>query len=239
MKVDCRLTVVVPVYNEIECLPRLVGELTTLLDQAPITTSILFVDDGSTDLSGDYIEQTCLADSRFHFLRLQVNGGLSAALKAGFDVCSSELIGYVDADLQTSPMDLLQLLHYFPEYDLVTGIRRNRQDTRIKKLSSVVANTVRRALIHDNIEDTGCPLKIGKAAFMKQAPFFHGMHRFIPALIKLMGGKVKQIPVRHFPRFAGLAKYNLRNRLVGPLVDTFAFRWMQQHYIRHTIEKQQ
>ncbi len=136
------LTVVVPVYNEIECLPRLAEELKMFLDQVPANTSVLFVDDGSTDSSGDYIEQVCVRDSRFHFLKLRTNGGLSAALKAGFDVCSSELIGYIDADLQTSPMDLLEFLNYFPEYDLVTGIRHNRKDTRIKKLSKFLMDYI-------------------------------------------------------------------------------------------------
>jgi dolichol-phosphate mannosyltransferase len=234
----CKLTVVVPVYNEIDCLPRLVAELCKFLEQVPVTTSILFVDDGSTDSSGDFIEKTCLEDSQFHFLKLETNSGLSTALKAGFDACRSELIGYIDADLQTAPMDFLKFLNHFPDYDLVIGIRRNRQDNWVKKTSSLIANKVRRVLIHDNIEDTCCPLKIGKASFMKEAPFFQGMHRFIPALIKMMGGKVKQLPVNHFPRVAGTAKYNLRNRLVGPLLDTFAFRWIQHHYIHYTIQKQ-
>jgi hypothetical protein len=93
-------------------------------------------------------------------------------------------------------------------------------------------------LIHDGIEDTGCPLKIGKAKYLKAIPFFHGMHRFIPALVQMAGGRVKQIPVRHFPRLEGKPKYNLGNRVVGPLFDTFAFRWMQNNYIRYKVEKQ-
>jgi dolichol-phosphate mannosyltransferase len=236
---EVKLTIVVPVFNEIECLPRLAKELNLFLEQTPVQTSILLVDDGSSDGSGPFIENLCMTDNRFHFLKFENNSGLSAALKAGFDFCKSELIGYIDADLQTTPLDFINFLKYFPEYDLVTGIRRNRKDSLVKKISSRIANNIRRALIHDNIEDTCCPLKIGKASVMKQAPFFHGMHRFIPALVQMMDGKVKQVPVQHFPRLEGKAKYNLRNRLIGPLFDTLAFRWMREHYIHYTIQKQQ
>src|SRR5690606_11476180 len=124
--------------------------------------------------------------------------------------------------LQTTPMDFLLLMEHMPHYELVTGIRSRRKDNRIRKISTAVANSFRRMLIHDNIEDTCCPLKIGRAELLKSIPFFDGMHRFIPALVKMVGGTVKQVPVRHFPRMEGTAKYNLTNRLVGPFFDTLA-----------------
>lgn len=232
-----KFTIVVPVYNEAESLPRLHQELNKFLEQAPLSTSILFVNDGSTDSSQSVIEAIVAADSRYHFLKLHENRGLSAALKAGFDYSQSEWIGYIDADLQTTPLDFLKLLDYTSEYDLITGIRTERKDNAVKKISSTVANKVRRLIIHDGIEDTGCPLKIGKASYLKKIPFFHGMHRFLPAMIELAGGKVRQVPVRHYPRLQGKAKYNLTNRLVGPLIDTFAFRWIQAHYIHYDVDK--
>ncbi len=232
-----KFTIVVPVYNEAESLPRLHQELNKFLEQAPLSTSILFVNDGSTDSSQSVIEAIVAADSRYHFLKLHENKGLSTALKAGFDYSQSEWIGYIDADLQTTPLDFLKLLDYTTEYDLITGIRTERKDNAVKKISSTLANKVRRLIIHDGIEDTGCPLKIGKASYLKKIPFFHGMHRFLPAMIELAGGKVRQVPVRHFPRLQGKAKYNLANRLVGPLVDTFAFRWIQAHYIHYDVDK--
>jgi len=232
-----QLTVVVPVFNEAESLPRLNSELNVFLDQSPVATSVLFVNDGSSDHSQSIIEAIVTADNRYHFLKLQENQGLSSALKAGFDHCQSAWIGYIDADLQTSPLDFLKLLEFIPEFDLVTGIRSERKDSVVKKLSSTVANRVRRMIIHDGFEDTGCPLKIGKAEYLKTIPFFHGMHRFIPALFSMTGGSVKQVSVRHFPRMQGKAKYNLTNRMVGPFVDTLAFRWMQQHYIQYKVDK--
>jgi dolichol-phosphate mannosyltransferase len=234
---DKKLIIVVPLFDEEESLPRLNVELNKFLERSPVTTGVLLVNDGSRDRSQILIEKICRDDNRYHFLQLHKNSGLSTALKAGFDYCESELIGYIDADLQTIPLDFLDLLKFIPEYDLVTGIRCERKDGTIKKISSKVANHIRRLLIHDGIEDTGCPLKIGKAAYLKAIPFFHGMHRFIPALVQMAGGKVKQLPVKHYRRLEGKPKYHLGNRIVGPLFDTFAFRWMQNNYIRYEIDK--
>jgi len=232
------LVIVVPLYDEAESLPRLNTEMNKFLEQCSLDAGVLFVNDGSTDRSQAIIEDICRKDNRYHFIQLHQNSGLSAALKAGFDYCKSSWIGYIDADLQTAPMDFLELLKFTPEYDLVTGIRADRRDGFVKRMSSLIANSIRRMLIHDGITDTGCPLKIGRADFIKRLPFFHGMHRFIPALVMLLGGRVKEIKVRHFPRLEGKAKYHLGNRLVGPLMDTLAFRWMQNHFIRYKVAKQ-
>jgi dolichol-phosphate mannosyltransferase len=232
------LLIVVPLYDEAESLPRLNRELNKFLDVCGLDAGVLFVNDGSKDSSQEVIEKICRGDDRYHYLQLQQNSGLSAALKAGFDYCQSKWIGYIDADLQTSPMDFLELLKYTPQYDLVTGIRADRRDGFVKRISSRIANSVRRMLIHDGIKDTGCPLKIGRAEYIKQLPFFHGMHRFIPALVLMLGGRVKQLKVRHFPRMEGKPKFHLGNRLVGPLMDALAFRWMQNHYIRYKVAKE-
>jgi dolichol-phosphate mannosyltransferase len=236
--VPATLTVIVPVYNEAECLSRLVEEMNKFISISPVTTTVLFVNDGSRDNSQEIIEKICTDDPHYHFIKLQSNRGLSAALKAGIDHCNTSLVGYIDADIQTSPTDFLKLLEFIYEYELVTGIRVKRNDQIIKRISSTIANTVRRWLINDGIADTGCPLKVMWTKNARLMPFFTGMHRFIPALIQLQGGKVKQVPVQHFPRFAGKAKYNLRKRMIKPLVDTFAFRWMRSRYIRYQIEKQ-
>ena len=90
-------------------------------------------------------------------------------------------------------------------------------------------------MLGDGIQDTCCPLKIIKTEYAKKIPFFNGMHRFLPALIQYQGGKVMQIPVQHFPRYAGTAKYHLHNRLIGPLVDTLAVVWMKHRYIHYRV----
>lgn len=231
------LTVLVPVYNEENCIQQLVFELNKFLDQVNIPTEVLFINDGSNDRSLDLIEKVCLVDNRYSFISLEKNEGLSTALKAGIDYCTTTLIGYMDADLQTSPLDFLKLLTYMREYDLATGYRVNRKDTVVKKLSSTIANSFRRRVLHDNIIDIGCPMKIIRADVAKQMFFFKGMHRFIPDIVILLTGKVKQVPIQHFPRYAGKAKYNLLNRLFGPFIDVIIFRWMQRHAIRYHILK--
>jgi dolichol-phosphate mannosyltransferase len=229
------LTIIVPVFNEEECLPRFCEEMVAFLASAPVPATVLFVNDGSRDDSQKIIATACADNTSLRYLRLDGNYGLSTAIKAGIDACDSELVGYIDADLQTNPADFLTFLEYFPEYDMVNGIRARRQDTLVKKASSKLANAFRRLMINDGIIDTCCPLKIMKTAYAKKVPFFTGLHRFLPALIQLQGGRVKQLPVAHFPRFAGTAKYHLMNRLVGPFFDTLAFRWMRSRYIRYGI----
>ena len=229
------LTIIVPVYNEEESLEQFKSEMDKFLDKTPVKTNILFVNDGSTDNSGKIIENICDSSLKYLSISLDKNYGLSTAIKAGIDNCKSSLLGYIDSDIQTSPMDFLKYFEYFPHYDMVNGIRVKRDDSLLKRFSSKFANSFRRKMINDNIIDTCCPLKIIKTQKARNIPFFTGMHRFIPALIQLQGGKVKQIPVSHYPRYAGKAKYHLFNRLSGPFFDTLAYRWMKKRYIRYKI----
>lgn len=229
------ITILVPVFNEEACIDPLFGELLNFVNLATVPAFILFINDGSTDRSAELIEKVCRTDHRFSAISLEKNGGLSTALKAGIDQCRTTFLGYIDADLQTNPADFLKLMEYMHEYELVTGYRFNRKDTFVKRISSRIANSFRQWLLGDNIIDICCPLKIMRADMAKQMPFFKGMHRFIPDLVTLLGGKVKQVPVQHYPRFAGQAKYNLLNRMLGPLIDAFIFRWMQRNAIGYRI----
>lgn len=230
-----RLTIIVPVYNEEGNILRLEKELGDFLKIAKVPSCVLFVNDGSKDDSGKLLKQICKQNPDFYYLELAKNSGLSAAMKAGIDNSDSEFVGYIDADLQTSPDDFNLLLDHISEYEMVMGIRTGRKDSFVKNMSSKIANGFRRSMTHDGVEDTGCPLKILRTDYAKRIPFFTGMHRFLPALIQLQHGKVKQIPVRHFPRIAGKSKYNLRNRLIGPFKDCFAYRWMKKRYINYKV----
>ena len=232
------LTIIVPVYNEMECLDRFCESMDAFLQQSPMPTQVLFVNDGSTDGSQQKIRQVCSLKPGYSFISFDRNNGLSTAIKAGIDTADSTYIGYIDSDLQTSPLDFLLYFEHLPAYQMVNGIRARRKDTFIKKVSSKIANSFRRLMINDAIQDTCCPLKIMEATYAKRIPFFDGMHRFLPALIQLQNGKVKQLPVQHFERYAGTAKYHLFNRRWGPLNDTFAFRWMRKRYINYSIAEQ-
>jgi len=232
-----QFTIIVPVYNEEDNLERVEKELLAYSKIAVKNTCILFINDGSKDNSQAIIEAICQRNNNFNYISFEANKGLSAAIKAGFDYASTELVGYIDSDLQTNPEDFNLLLEHINDYDLVTGVRANRKDSFVKNMSSTIANGIRRAFTHDGMDDTGCPLKVIKADFAKRIPMFKGLHRFLPAMILLQEGKIIQIPVRHYPRIAGQAKFGLWNRLLGPLADCFAYLWMKRKYINYKVAK--
>jgi glycosyltransferase involved in cell wall biosynthesis len=224
------------VYNEEDNLERVETELLNYTQIASKKTSVLFVNDGSIDKSQERIERICKDNEAFHYISFTENRGLSAAIKAGFDAVETELLGYIDSDLQTTPMDFNLLLEHIEAYDLVTGVRANRKDSFVKNMSSTIANGIRRAFTRDGMDDTGCPLKVIKTDFAKKIPMFKGLHRFLPAMILLQNGTVLQVPVQHFPRIAGTAKYGVWNRLLGPFMDCFAYLWMKKKYINYEVK---
>lgn len=231
------LTVIVPLFNEEENLKRVEKELSEYIKIASVPTQVLFVNDGSSDNSQAIIEEICTANPHFSFISFEKNCGLSAAIKAGFDYVHTSLTGYIDADLQTDPMDFNILLDNLEGYDLVTGYRNNRKDSFVKNMSSTVANGIRRTFTNDGMDDTGCPLKIIRTEYAKRIPMFRGLHRFLPAMILLQNGKIRQVPIKHFPRIAGTAHFGVLNRLVGPLIDCFAYVWMKNKYINYNVAK--
>ncbi len=231
-----QFTIIVPVYNEEDNMAALEERLAAYLPHARYKACVLFVNDGSSDGSQTLIEAACHRHPDFFYLSLSPNGGLSAALKAGIDATESVYVGYMDADMQTTPEDFNLLLSHIDYYEMVTGIRANRKDSGFKKLQSRIANGFRRMMTHDGMQDTGCPLKVMRTDYARRVPFFTGMHRFLPALFQLQGARVMQVPVHHYPRVAGVSKYHLRNRLVAPFVDCFAYRWMKSRYINNHVD---
>ncbi len=234
---DYKLTIIVPVYNEEGNIGRLHRELSAFLDCSALKAKVLFVNDGSHDSSLQKIREICETSDHFSYCSFDHNYGLSAAVKAGFDYSDTPWTGYIDADIQTTPMDFNKLLEFIDEYDLVTGVRLDRQDSFVKNISSVIANKIRRAFTHDGMDDTGCPLKIIRTDVAKRIPMFNGLHRFLPAMVLLQNGKIKQVPVRHFPRTDGKSNFHLWNRLLGPLMDCFAYVWMKKKYINYNVEE--
>jgi len=232
-----QFTIIIPVFNEEDNISTLEEKLSLFLPQSLYRSCVLFVNDGSRDTSLERIKTVCHRHKDFFFISLQKNSGLSAAIKAGIDVCESPFIGYIDADLQTNPEDFNLLLEHIKDFELVMGIRANRKDSTLKKLQSKIANSFRRMMTLDGAQDTGCPLKVMHTNYAKRVPFFNGMHRFLPALFLLQHARIKQIPVRHYPRTKGQSKYNLWNRLVAPLIDCFAYRWMKKRYINYNVSE--
>lgn len=225
-------TIIVPVYNEQDNIDRLEEAFRQYLSAASRKSCVLFVDDGSTDDSLEGLRRICGRNSGFYYLAFLHNEGLSAALKAGIDHAESPLVGYLDADLQTRPEDFERLLPLTADHELVTGIRAGRKDSPFKRFQSKFANAFRRMMTHDGATDTGCPLKVMRTPAARRLPLFRGMHRFLPALILLQeGASYAEIPVPHYPRTAGVSKFHLWNRLIAPLMDCFAYRWMRKRAI--------
>ena len=232
------LTIVVPVFNEEDNIHNLEKALSEFIPASKVKTCALFVDDGSKDGSLKLIQEVCSRNKDIFYISFSKNAGLSAAIKAGFDYAFSEYVGYMDADLQTTPEDFNLLLDGMKDHTLMTGYRANRKDTAFKRIQSKIANGFRNMMTHDGAKDTGCPLKIIRTDAAKKIPMFKGMHRFLPALVLLQDGcTYSQVPVRHFPRTAGTSKFHLWNRLWGPFADCFAYRWMKPRYINYSVGK--
>lgn len=230
-------TIIVPVYNEQECLPELFQKLKAYLKIASKKTKVLLVDDGSSDGSGAMIKRFCEKNEHFSYLLFERNFGKGAALKAAFDHTTTTWLGYLDADLQTYPEDFEKLFPLSDTHELVTGWRRDRKDTWVKRISSKVGNGVRIMFTRDHMHDTGCPLKIIKTSYAQQIPMFKGLQRFLPAMVLLQNGRIAEVEIPHYPRLAGESKYSFKNRFMGPLLDCFAYVWMRKSYINYKVKE--
>ncbi len=224
---------VIPVFNEIESLPILADELRSALEPTQRPYEVLFVDDGSTDGSDATMRAIAEADDHFRVFQLARNRGQSTALAVGFQRARGKIIVTLDSDLQNDPADIPTLLAALDDCDLVSGVRAQRRDNWLRRVSSRIANRVRAGVLSDGISDVGCSLKAYRSEVLRHLPTFDGMHRFLPALAQIEGARVREVEVRHRPRRYGEAKYNIRNRLWRGLADLMAVRWMQKKWIDH------
>ena len=230
-------TVIIPVYNEKGNLERLEKLLNEYFLKASLKTCAILVDDGSTDGSTELINDISGRNEHIYKIIFSENAGKGAALKAGFDAVKSPLLGYMDADLQTHPEDFERLLPLMKEHQLVTGWRKDRKDTGIKKISSKFGNAVRGLLIHDEIHDSGCPLKVMQTSYAKNIPMFKGLQRFLPAMVLLQNGKITEVPIPHYHRISGVSKYSFQSRSIGPFIDCLGYIWMKKTYINYNIKE--
>jgi glycosyltransferase involved in cell wall biosynthesis len=232
------LSVVIPVYNEEENLPILAAEVQGALQAAGRPYEVLYVDDGSTDGSPGVLRRLAREDPAVRVICQRRNSGQSAALEAGFRFARGAIVITLDADLQNDPADIPRLLERLDAYDVVCGVRINRQDTWVRKVSSRLANGVRNRLTHDSVTDVGCTLRACRAEYLRRIPMFTGMHRFLPTLLKMEGARVTEVPVHHRPRLHGQPKYNIRNRIWRALADLFAVRWMQKRWLDRRLSEE-
>jgi dolichol-phosphate mannosyltransferase len=193
----------------------------------------LIVDDGSTDTTLQLLKQAQVADSRIRIAHFRRNLGQTAAMQAGFHLANGRALVTLDGDLQNDPGEIPRLARMLSEFDVVCGIRTQRQDTWWKRQSSRIANGFRNRMTGDDIVDTGCTLKAYRRECVEHLELYNGMHRFLPTLLKMRGYSVTQVPVTHHPRRAGKTKYDTWRRLKKGLADVWAVRWMKKNWIAY------
>ena len=227
------VSVIVPLYNEEENVPILQAELRAAL--RGVDHEFIFVDDGSADRTVERIE----AAPNLRVIRLEKNAGQSTAIYAGLQAARGAILVLIDGDLQNDPADIPKLVGEVSRgADLVCGYRAQRRDTRVKRLTSRIANAVRSRYTKDGVRDTGCTLKAMRRECVGALVPFKGMHRFIPALIKDAGYRLVEIPVNHRPRRFGQTKYGLGNRAVRATIDMFGVRWLLSRRLNYKIREE-
>jgi len=229
------LSVVIPAYNEVENLAPLLAELRVALQPLGLAHEIVLVDDGSSDGTAERILAEAGHDSRIHPVLLESNSGQSAALAAGIARAVGRVIVTLDADLQNDPADLPIVLAALDHADVVSGVRAERQDSWMRRLSSRIANGVRRSVLGDPVSDIGCSFKAYRRETLEGLPMFVGVHRFLPALCVFRGARFAEVKLRHSPRRHGVSKYGVSNRLWRGLADLMGVAWLKTRLVRYKI----
>ena len=226
---DALLSIVVPLYNEDENVVLLTQKIHESL--AGYNYQIIYIDDFSTDNTRKVIKN--MDDNKVHLIELKKNYGQSLALAAGLDYAEGEYIITMDGDLQNDPSDIPQMLEYAvnDEFDLVTGIRQKRKDTLVKKILSKIANFLARKVTKLKIKDNGCALKVFTRDIAKDLNLYGEMHRFITLLAHLEGAQIKQVPVKHHARNAGVSKYGLE-RVFKVVADMMLLLFIRKYFQR-------
>jgi dolichol-phosphate mannosyltransferase len=234
------VSVVIPCYNEEECVPLLMNRLQEVFEELPVYSyECVFVNDGSTDATGEHLKELHAADPRVRPLSLIQNMGQSAALVAGMRHARGQYIITLDADLQNDPCDIPRILELLQEYDCVCGYRAQRQDSWIRKISSKIANWTRDRVLHDGIRDSGCGSKGFRKVCVDYIIPFNGVHRFFAVFLRSAGLSIVECPVTHHPRTHGVSKYGISNRLWRGLFDLIGVAWLRKRYVHPAIAKEE
>ncbi|MDF0715865.1 glycosyltransferase family 2 protein [Muricauda sp. 334s03] len=226
---DSLLSIVVPLYNEEDNVVLLTQKINESLEG--YNYQIVYVDDFSTDKTRIKVKE--MDDKRVHLIELKKNYGQSLALAAGIDYAEGEYIITMDGDLQNDPSDIPNMLEYAisEEYDVVTGIRQKRKDSLAKKIPSKIANFLVRRVTKLDIKDNGCALKVFTKDIAKSLNLYGEMHRFITLLAHLEGAQIKQVPVKHHARHAGVSKYGLE-RVFKVVADMMLLLFIRKYFQR-------
>ncbi|GET43439.1 glycosyltransferase family 2 protein [Microseira wollei] len=227
------LSVVVPIYNEVESIPSLIEAIATSLNATDLTYELICVDDGSQDGSSELLKQQAQARTDLRVVLLRRNYGQTAAMAAGFNYARGRVIVTLDGDLQNDPADIPLLLAKLGEgYDMVSGWRKNRQDAAVTRLlPSKIANWLIGKITGVKLHDYGCSLKAYRSELVADMNLYGELHRFLPALAYIEGARITEIPVGHHARRYGSSKYGL-GRTFRVLMDLLTIWFMKKFLTR-------
>jgi glycosyltransferase involved in cell wall biosynthesis len=233
------LSLVIPAYNEQENVPTLLTRVENSLKHLGKPFEVVIIDDGSTDQTPKMLDEAMSRLPWLRVLRMRKNSGQSAAFEAGFEAARGQIIATIDADLQNDPEEIPRLVPLLDEknVDMITGWRKERQDTPFRRWQSRQANRIRNWITEETVNDSASSLKLYRAHAIKGIKLFRGAHRYFPTLVKMRGGTVFETPVKHSQRFAGTAKYGFGNRAFVGIYDLFGVRWMKKRYIRYQADE--
>jgi len=222
------ISVIIPVFNEIGSLPELMDQLRKVLHIYK-KWEILFVDDGSTDGSTEFLNDLSRKDENVTLIQFHRNYGKSAALAEGFKLAKGEYLITMDADLQDDPAEIPNLMKKLEEgFDLVSGWKKERKDPISKRFPSKIFNYVTRIMTGVKIHDFNCGLKIYRKAVIKTLDLYGGRHRYIPALAGHNKFRISEIQVNHRPRIHGVTKYG-GSRLFHGFFDLISIIFMNRY----------
>lgn len=227
------VSIVIPIYNEYENLPKLTGAILGVMDNYDRSYEVLLVDDGSKDGSDELLKQICEKYEHFKAFKFRKNFGQTAAMACGFDHAKGDIIVAMDGDMQNDPKDIPNVIEKLEEgYDVVNGWRKNRQDRYLDRtLPSNIANWLIGLATGVKLHDYGCSLKAYRADTIKLVNLYGEMHRFIPALASIEGAEITEIPVDHHPRKYGKSKYNI-TKAFKVILDLLTVIFLKKFFTR-------
>src|SRR3954471_3851903 len=232
-KAAVRFSIVVPFHNEEENVTELYDRLKNVMESTGETFEMVFVDDGSRDLTFVHLQEIAAVDRRVVVVKLRRNFGQTPALAAGFDNACGEYVIAMDGDLQHDPNDIPLFLEKLEEgYDIVSGWRKQRIDNFVmRRIPSRIANWLMAKLSGVDIHDFGTTFKAYRRELIEQVPLYGEMHRFIPALASWHGARICEIPIRNINRERGESHYGI-GRTFRVFFDLITIRFLLRHMSR-------
>ena len=227
------LSIVIPIRNESENIPRLHQELTTALGRFGRSYELLMIDDGSTDNSFELLAGLQTEDPRLRVISFRRNFGQTAAFAAGFAMARGRYIITSDGDLQNDPADIPAMVERLEQgFDIVCGWRKNRKDPFVsRRLPSIIANRIISIATGVALHDYGCSLKVFRAEVVKPLKLYGEMHRFLPAIASEMGVRIDEVVVNHRARVHGRSKYGI-SRTVRVILDLLTVKFLLSYSTR-------